>query len=295
MKDVNISTEQAQVTFRRLSRVLGADISFFVLCAIENIPYNPEIQATTWDGYMKEAKQNNKGFSDGCTNIRVALEEGQADMERWLREWGSGDDEKPYTVEDYRRLDEIFRTLTERQKGAGGYDAQQEYALRDCAKMSLIREYYLMRAAKGGKDSVEHIKMAKTLLDMIDARLKAESLRKADEKPVTTPKIDGLVDAMYKKYGLSMTMTRDEVMDTFAKWLNRKGIYANTQDAAEKAIYAIAQCTRANSDLPPLEELPESAYLDEFADEFAPEQSPEEKDVYKYLGLVPREIANRKR
>lgn len=295
MKDVTLASEQATALFQRLKQTVGADVAMFIVCAVENVPYRPEIQAGNWDTYYKKARENNKGFADGCIDVRAALDEGQADMDRWMREWGSGDEDKPYTVEDYRRLDEIFRTLTERQKGAGGYDAQQEYALRDCAKMSLIREYYLLRAAKGGKDSKDHISMAKTLLDMIDARLKAESLRKADEKPITTPKIDGLVEAMYKKYGLSMTMTKDEVCEALVRWLNRKGIYAHTQDAAEKAIYAIAQTTRANSDLPPLEEMPEVMHLDDFSDEFAEEQAPEEQHVYKYLGVVPREIPNRNR
>ena len=125
MKDVTLASEQATALFQRLKQTVGSDVAMFIVCAVENVPYRPEIQAGSWDTYYKKARENNKGFADGCIDVRAALDEGQADMDRWMREWGSGDEDKPYTVEDYRRLDEIFRTLTERQKGAGGYDAQQ--------------------------------------------------------------------------------------------------------------------------------------------------------------------------
>lgn len=288
MRNAMVTGAAPNEIFDRIRPLVGTNTAIFILCAVENIPYRPEIAAETWDGYVKAARVPGKGFQDGRTDVIAALEDGEADRDRWRREWGMGDDEKPYSPADYRRLDEIFRTLTERQKGAGGYDAQQEYALRDCAKMSLIRENYLERAKKGGKEAKDHISMAKTLLDMIDARLKQEALRKADEKPQTAPKIDDLVMAMYKKHGLSMTMTRDEVMNVFAQWMNRKGIYAHTSDAAEHALMAIVNCTRGNSDQPPLEELPADFMLDKWGDEFAQEQSPEEQAVYQYFGEVPR-------
>ena len=292
MRNTMVTGAAANEVFDRIKPLVGVNTALFVMCAVEDVPYKPEIEAGTWDGYVKIAKEINKGFSDGETDVRAALEDGLAEMDRWRREWGVGDDEKPYSPADYRRLDELFRMLTERQKGAGGYDAQQEYALRDCAKMSLIREYYLERAKKGGKDAKDHISMAKTLLDMIDARLKQEALRKADEKPQTAPRIDDLVNAMYQKTGLTMTCTKDEVLDWLARHMNRKGIYGHTFDAAEKLGMAIVNCTRGNSDQPPVEGLPEEMMMDRWADEFAPEQSEQEKETYGYLGLVPRSFGN---
>lgn len=163
MRNTMVTGAAANEVFDRIKPLVGANTALFVMCAVEDVPYKPEIEAGTWDGYVRIAKEINKGFADGKTDVRAALEDGLAEMDRWRREWGEGDDEKPYSPADYRRLDELFRMLTERQKGAGGYDAQQEYALRDCAKMSLIREYYLERAKKGGKDAKDHISMAKTL------------------------------------------------------------------------------------------------------------------------------------
>ena len=294
MKNTMITGAAANEVYDRIKPLVGADTARFVMCAVEDIPYKPEIETETWDGYVKAAKEVNKGFKDGETNVRAALEDGLAEMDRWKREWGEGDEDKPYTPADYRRLDELFRMLTERQKGAGGYDAQQEYALRDCAKMSLIREYYLERAKKGGKDAKDHISMAKTLLDMIDARLKAEALRKVDAKEQAA-KIDDFVTAMYKKTGLTATCTKDEVLTWLAKHMNRTGLYGHTFDAAEKLGMTIVNCTRGNSDLPPVEGLPDEMMLDQFAAEFAPEQSDQEKETYAYLGLVPRSFGNANR
>ena len=71
-----------------------------------------------------------------------------------------------------------------------------------------------------------------------------------------------------------------------------KGIYGHTFDAAEKLGMAIVNCTRGNSDQPPVEGLPEEMMMDRWADEFAPEQSEQEKETYGYLGLVPRSFGN---
>ena len=286
MKEVKAAPEEQVQRFETLRAIVGADVATFVMCAFLNLPYNPQITARGWDAYVKSARalKADATFRDGETDIRSALEEGMADVDRWKREWGVGDEESPYSPEDYRRLDEIFKTLAARLQGSGGYDAQQEFTLRNCSHMALLREKCIR---KGDKESVSK---AKDLDKMISDNLAAENLRKKDEKPQQTARLDGIVEAIGRKYGVTLFSTYDQVMEAIVKWLNEKRRYANSQDAAEQAIMAIINCTRNNSDYPVLTETPSDVFLDQYAGEFdnsAPERD-REKPVYDYLNIHPR-------
>lgn len=286
MKEVQAAPDGQVQRFEALRAIVGADVAFFVLCAYLDIPYNPNISARSWDGYVKTARalKADARFQDGETDIRSALEEGMADVDRWKREWGVGDEESPYSTDDYRRLDMIFKTLAARLQGSGGYDAQQEFTLRNCSHMALLREKCIR---KGDKESVSK---AKDLDKMISDNLAAENLRKKDEKPQQAAKLDGIVEAIGRKYGVTLFSTYDQVMEAIVKWLNEKRRYANSQDAAEQAIMAIVNCTRNNSDMPILTETPSDVFLDQYAGEFdnTAAQREREKPVYDYLGTHPR-------
>ena len=286
MIDVKVAPEGQVQRFEALRAIIGADAALFVMCAYLDLPYDPSVSTRSWDGYVKivRAKKVEARFQDGETNIRSALEDGMADVDRWKREWGVGDDESPYSPEDYRRLDEIFKTLAARLQGSGGYDAQQEFTLRNCSHMALLREKCIR---KGDKESVSK---AKDLDRMISDNLAAENLRKKDEKPVQTARLDGIVESIGKKYGVGLFSTYDQVMEAIVKWLNEKHRYANSQDAAEQALLAIINCTRVNSDMPILTEIPSDAYLDQYAGEFdnSKPQREREKQVYDYLQIKPR-------
>lgn len=286
MIEVRIAPEGQVQRFEALRSVIGTDAAIYVMCAYLDLPYDQHVSARSWDGYLKSVRAKNAEarFRDGETDIRTALEEGMADVERWKRVWGVGDDETPYTPDDYRRLDTIFETLAARLQGSGGYDAQQEFTLRNCSHMALLREKCIR---KGDKESVSK---AKDLDKMISDNLAAENLRKKDEKPVQTARLDGIVEAIGKKYGVNLFSTYDQVMEAIVKWINEKRRYANSQDAAEQALLAIVNCTRVNSDLPILTEIPSDAYLDQYAGEFdnSAAQREREKPVYDYLGVKPR-------
>lgn len=286
MNIVTVAKQEDIEKYNELRAVVGADVAAFIMCAWLDLPYDPEITASGWDGYLKKTKQKgqDKHFRDGETDIRAALEEGLADVDRWQREWGVGDEDNAYSPADYRRLDEIFKTLAARLQGSGGYDAQQEFTLRNCSHMALLREKCIR---KGDKESVSK---AKDLDKMIADNLAAENLRKRDEKPVQTARLDGIVEAAYKKYGIGISCTKDQVIEAIVKWLNERKRYDCSQDAAEQAIMAILNCTRMNSDLPILSELPTDAVLDRYSGEFnnTPEQINWEQKTYDYLNLHRR-------
>lgn len=277
---INLESESVCAVWERLNAILGPDIAFFIVCAYVDVPYKHKIAAKDWISYVNKLKENwKKDFKDGETDIRGAVKNGMSEMERWQAEWGYGDANHPYNAADYRRLDEILKTLSARN--IGGMDAQQEFTLRYCAQMALLRDKNVV------KDDADSIKKAKALDAMIQDNLAAESLRKKDVGQEQTARLDGIVDAMKRKYGFGPELTRAQAEEACAKWL-RSRHYNCTRDAAEHAMLSIMNAMRINSDLPILPELPQEAQLREFDAEFEKAlsaASDREKAVYDYLGL----------
>ena len=276
----DINNPYIQARWETLAGLLGADLANFIVCAFADVYYNPRISAKNWTLYLSKLKTNaEKRFEDGETDIKNAVLSGLGEQERWEAEWGTGSEENRYTVSDYRRLDEIYKTLSARN--AGGIDAQQEYTLRNCAQMSLLREKCLW---KGDKESIDK---AKNLDKMIQDNLAAENLRKKDAGPQQAARLDGIVDALKKKYGFGVELTREQATEACARWLVSHH-YNCTKDAAEHAMLSIINAMRINSDLPLLPELDPEARLDGFEAEFERALSAtgkREKSVYEYLGL----------
>ena len=266
-----------------LKEIIGPDMALYSMCAVFDVPYDPTVSAVTWDGYIRRINyRSGHGFDKGVTDPSKAKDEGMAQRERWERVWGLGNEGKPYTAADYRRMDEIFDTMTARRRASGGFDDQQEDVFRFCARTAHQRDKLM---AMGDKDSINS---AQKLDKMIQDNLAAENLRKKDEAPAQTARVDGIVEAMQRKYGKDITMTYDDVMDAFSKWMTEKHRYGMTQDAAEHSIMAIVNNIRINSDMPQITELPEDAKLDDFKNEFTPSAERREKEVFGYLQLGRR-------
>ena len=264
-----------------LAEKIGPDAATYCICAAADVPYNPKIQAKNWENYIQKLKNRvTVGFAKGETDPQSVFSRGMGELERWQAEWGIGDPDNPYTPTDYRRLDEILRTLSARN--AGGMDAQQEFTLRYCAQLALLREKSFV---KGDKESVAK---AKDLDKMVNDNLAAENLRKKDEGPETTARIDGIVEAIKKKHGFGVELTKEQATEMCAKWLISHN-YSCTRDAAEQAILAMINASRVNGDLPTMPELPKEFGLSDFDHEFQKPTSAvraREKSVYDYLGLA---------
>lgn len=283
MREAFAASAAEAEAFERLRQILGSDMAMFVLCAYSDLPYKPEITANSWDAYLKRSRiKDGDRFRDGVTDPLQVFESGMADADRWAKVWGAGDDDSRYSPDDYRRLDEIFRTYTARLRSSGGYDDQQEDTLRHCSRMALLRDKSI---AKGDKESID--KAAK-LDKMIQDNLSAENLRKKDERPTQTVRIDGIVEALKKKYGVDLDLTKDQAMEVFKKWCQDRH-YSCSIDAAEHAILAIINCTRANSDIPTMMDLPDAYRLDPYESEFSRKAERTENDIYTYLQLERRD------
>ena len=121
------SIVEQEERFAALRSVIGADMAIYVLCAYCDVPYKPDVPATSWEQYLKKApRKSMERFADGETDAFRAINMGVADADRWAKIWGVGEDGCHYSKNDYKRLDQIFANYTERLNRSGGYDVQQE-------------------------------------------------------------------------------------------------------------------------------------------------------------------------
>lgn len=260
-----------------LCNQIGEDMARYCMCAAYNHAYDPDIDCVSFEDYVGQIK--GKKFSEGIVRLQEDLEVSEEQRRKWLADWGIGDKSKPYTQEDYEKLDQTFQTYASRLEKAGGMDALQEDTLRSCSKMRLQADKAVV---KGDKDNVA---VAEKLNKMIQEQLASEQLRKRDEKPVGIAKLDGIVDALAKKYGAGAELTYEQALEICSKWLMSHK-YPHTMDAAEHMILAIINNTRQNNDMPVMPELPvEARFPDSMDSEFAEKPNDAEKEAYEYLNI----------
>ena len=235
----NAKAEEISKRFLELAGNIGGDVALYCICATLNLPVDTSQAVPTWEAYLEylDGLPRQETFIDGETDVETVLADGASEQERWERDWGYGDPDNPYTVQDYKSLDGIFRMYSTRLDSAGGMDAQQEDTLRSCSRMALLRDKCI---AKGDKDSAA---IASTMNKMIQDNLAAENLRKKDAKPIETARVDGIIDAMQKKYGVGAELTKEQFMELFFKWCRSKH-YPETADAAEHAMLSIINTMR---------------------------------------------------
>lgn len=262
-----------EAVFVRLKGIVGEDMALFCLCAVTDTPYDPEVGADTWRDYCEEAKSG--CFTDGETDVNAAILAGMEQEDRWKTVWG-----EEYSEADYRQLDDLYRTMTAQLDDTGGLDPQQRDTARTCARMALNRN----KLISNYKDK-DAISTANTLDKMIRENLKDSNMRKADILPSAQQRPDGFVDALKKKYGLTMEMTKDDVMGAFYAWCRSKH-YPETVDAEEHAMMAILRTMQKNDDMPEMTELPEYFDFGPYEAQFESIPNGTENAAYEYLGLV---------
>ena len=280
-----ITKQEEEKRFLELVELVGKQQALFCCCAIYDVPYDDEIEAETWEEYNRHLlKKKDEGdtLKDGIPDFLSVVRKVETDEDKWMAEWGIGDEDKPYSNDDYIRLDELYNTYTSRLRGAGGMDEWQEDTLRTCSKMRLTADKAL---AKGDKDSIQ---IASTLNKMIQENLSSEQLRKKDAKPIEQARIDGIVEALARKTGCGIDLSLEKAVEVCSKWLMSHH-YPITRDAADHMLLAIINCTRTNNDTPELDELPENMKFDKrYSTMFADEPNEAEEEAFEYLNL-PRE------
>lgn len=268
-------TSDKNVIYSRLASLIGHDMALYCLCAVFDVAYNPNAEENSWQAY---ALEEHGRFCDGDIDVNSALMAGMPTADRWITVWGEG-----YSDADYRQLDDLYRTMTAQLDDTGGIDRQQDDTARTCAMMALQRNKLIRSADK------DKIAMAKNLDSMIRENLKDANMRKADILPSAQQRPDGFVDAIKKKFGLTIEMTKDDVMQAFFAWCRSKH-YPETIDAEEHAMMAILRTMQKNDDLPEPVDLPSGLDFGPYEAQFEQEPNEMEEDAYRYLGLVRGEF-----
>ena len=272
-----MNMHNGETIYARLMPHIGPYLSRYCLCAVFDVPFDPQIEADSWRDYLSEA--HGKTFLDGDIDVNSAILAGMDRHERWETIWGDG-----YSEADYKQLDDLFRTMTAQLDATGGIDRQQEDAARTCARMALNRNKLIVNYQD--KDAIS---TANTLDKMIRENLKDTNMRKADILPSAQQRPDGFVDALKKKYGLSMEMTKEDVMQAFFTWCRSKH-YPETVDAEEHAMMAILKTMMKNDDLPEPSDLPQDLDFGPYEAQFEKEPNELEEEAYDYLGIVRGEF-----
>ena len=264
---------QQDMAYSRLINRIGPDLALYCMCAVMDVAFDADTEAESWEEYCKE--QGKKAFADGETDVNVAIMAGMTKDERWATLWGIG-----YSESEYKQLDYYYNVMTSQLDATGGLDEQQKDAAISCAKMRLNKDKLLLDYQN--KDSVSS---AKQLDQMIRESLKDANMRKADILPSAQQRPDGFVVALKEKLGLTMEMTKDDVMRAFFEWCKSKH-YPQTIDAAEHELMLILQTMAKNNDDQVPTELPDEADFGEYEAEFEKEPTGQEEEVYAYRGFV---------
>lgn len=271
---------EQELAYSRMTTLIGRDMALYCMCAVYDVPYVTDNTAESWEEYCDGVEHGD--FADGETDVNAAMLVGMPTQERWSTVWGEG-----YSETDYRQLDDLYRTMTAQLDSTGGIDPQQRDAARTCARMALNRNKLIL--SYKDKDAIA---TANTLDKMIRENLKDANMRKADILPSAQQRPDGFVDALKKKYGLSITeMTKDDVLQVFFNWCRSKH-YPETVDAEEHAMMAILRTMQKNEDMPEPMDLPSDFDFGPYAAQFEMEPNEAEQEAYEYLKLVRGEYHN---
>lgn len=312
-------TEQEQQNrFDALAAEVGESLAYFYCCIAFDIPFDLEAiprdePRDRWLDYLdnlrvKGLDRNDEGepfgFLDGLTDIVKIFGEGLKDGEfskivsaeksarkkkpgtqRQRDAWGTGDEKRPYSKEDYDELDRLYKVMSSELESAGGISVKQEFILRRCAKRTLMMQEF---EAKGLYDKAT--KIAK----LIDQDLASEMLRKKDLKPIDDTRLDDLTVAL-ERSGIMKDGKFCAPDEMFRILFGRPPKYPYTKDAVEQAILINENRMRNNDGMPELGELPDDMRLYDELGEFAEEQSPQEMEAYEKLGLVKMPPAGKKK
>lgn len=299
-----------KAVFDQFEAVFGKNLAVFYCCVRFDIPFETNCVPkkpvdNAWALYKRRLRKRKeylgenfggKGFLDGMADItkifgadltlkdfsravdaEVAARVRRNGTNKQRADWGTNGTKNPYTNYDYQELDRTYAIFCSRKKGVG-LDEQQEYTLRECAKMDLA----MQKAMQAGD-----VQTAAKYHAMIQKSLESESMRKKDEKPVDDLRIDGITDALEKKYGIdpNKMLSKEAVLKVIYEWMRSKK-YPETLDCAHKITLSIINATRINNDEPPLLDLPEELEFTDDYGELAKEPNEAEQAAYEYLGLI---------
>lgn len=301
--------------FNRIEEENGTHLAIFICCAAFNIPCIPGVcpaeilqeKENHWGIYVEELYKSGKLFSgdkaktffSGVCDIRkvfgrdlsekdfaryIAAE--QAKIEKLVgtseqrARWGAEDlcKDYPMTQAMYDELDEKYDLWMERYKGVSS--PQLEQNIITICKRNMLSEYLLRTGDYTG---------AKTVQKMVDDLMSSEQMRKKDEKPVESLRIDALVTAL-ENAGLMESgdlLPYDELIEALRDNFIKVPKYDYSLDVVDQVIADIYNSMRANADQEIVTEIPSSLKPVDAYGEFASKPTEEERKKMRFAGLTP--------
>lgn len=291
------------------AELLFPAMAFVLCCAAYNIPLIPEAAprvnadnlSYAWKTYLENLiltgrhlgdDEEPAAFSDGVTDLNVLFGDAITRSTTFLKDasidaaagklqgtraqrkkWGTL---KKYTTEQYQELDRLY-AIQSASFVASGIDDELEFNLREICK--LLLEYSSL-LAKG------ELKEAKQTYDII-SKMKADNLmRKKDEAPRETKKIDNLIMALERH-----ELAKDGQLLPYDKLLKKlqgdHARYPMSHDLLDYFMFLLYNTQRRNDGLPEAGSLPLALQVGETFGELLPERSRKEDGLIRALNLPP--------
>lgn len=304
-----INELEQQEYYAQVAKKTSESLAYFYCCIKYDVPFARDCvprdgSSEPWLAYIDNLHLKKRdvgkggqpfGFLDGLTDITKIFGEGLKDGEftkavyaeksmqtakagtvRQRKEWGVGNEARPYTNEDYDEFDRIYTVLVSDFGGEDSLSAKQQLILRNVARW--MKQMNDLTAA-GQFDK------AKKVSGLIQENLASDNLRKKDVRPADIIRVDEITDRL-EKAGLlknGKQCTPDEMFEYF---FGRKPRYPYTADAVDQMILINENRMRQNDGVPELSMLPDEMRIHDELGEFAETPNAQEKEAYDKLGLV---------
>jgi len=304
-----INDLEQQEYYAQVAKKTSESLAYFYCCIKYDVPFARDCvprdgSSELWLAYIDNLHLKKRdvgkdgqplGFLGGLTDITKIFGEGLKDGEftkavyaeksmqtakagtvRQRKDWGVGNEARPYTNEDYDEFDRIYTVLVSDFGGEDSLSAKQQLILRNVARW--MKQMNDLTAA-GQFDK------AKKVSGLIQENLASDNLRKRDAKPVEEVRLDGITERL-EKAGLMKNGKPVDPDTAFELLFHRRPKYSYTKDAAEQMLLAIINTSRINDSLPEFSTLPDSARIKDELHEFAEEPNEMEKTAYEGFGYV---------
>lgn len=304
-----INDLEQQEYYAQVAKKTSESLAYFYCCIKYDVPFARDCvprdgSSELWLAYIDNLHLKKRdvgkdgqplGFLDGLTDITKIFGEGLKDGEftkavyaeksmqtakagtvRQRKDWGVGNEARPYTNEDYDEFDRIYTVLVSDFGGEDSLSAKQQLILRNVARW--MKQMNDLTAA-GQFDK------AKKVSGLIQENLASDNLRKKDIRPADIIRVDEITDRL-EKAGLLKNGKQCSPDEMFEYFFGRKPRYPYTADAVDQMILINENRMRQNDGMPELSVLPDEMRIHDELGEFAETPNAQEKEAYDKLGLV---------
>lgn len=305
---VHYCTKCQREQFIDIARTCGnAYLAFYICCAAYNIPFIPECVPEigkicddySWMVYLNNLDQTEHAmttegepadFSCGVTDAdrlfgitkkakmnpdvtSSVLNEGKIGTKRQRKEWG---ELNHYQKEDYDELDRLYEIQKHEYKDTG-IDVNMEFHIREICKLRLM--YNKQLAAR-------QVKEAKATYDIISKMMADNLMRKRDETPDATIRLDTLISKM-EQHGLAIGGRILPYQELLKVIQDDYAVYDMGKDVVDQILMAIYNTYRRNEGMPETDIMPKSLQVEAKRGEFRDKMTEKERKTILDIGVLP--------